>query len=77
MRRIERLERLGGVAILADVPPAADVVRLLETRPGIVGLAVPGMPIGSPGMEGPNPVPYRVLAFDSDRRVTVFSRHGP
>ena len=51
---------VGGYVVEGHVP-ASDVMRLLETRPSIVGLAVPGMPIGSPGMEGPNPVPYRVL----------------
>ena len=37
----------------------------------------PRMPRGSPGMEGPNPVRYRVLAFDSDANVTTFATHGP
>jgi len=44
--------------------PAATVRRLLEERPRVAGIAVPGMPIGSPGMEGPNARPYDVLAFD-------------
>ncbi len=57
--------------------PAEDVKRLLREKPAIAGLAVPGMPIGSPGMEGPNPVVYDVLAFDSDGRVEVFSTHRP
>ena len=43
----------------------------------VSGLAVPRMPRGSPGMEGPNPVRYRVLAFDSDANVTTFATHGP
>ena len=45
----------------------------------IVGmfLAVPGMPTGSPGMEGPNPVPYDVVAFTADGRFTLFANHTP
>ena len=41
------------------------------------GLAVPGMPIGSPGMEGPNPTPYDVLSFDKDGRIQVYERVHP
>jgi hypothetical protein len=57
--------------------PAEDITRLLETRPVVSGLAVPGMPIGSPGMEGPNPESYRVLSFDRTGRVATFSEHAP
>jgi hypothetical protein len=67
---------VGGYVIEGHVP-AADIARLLEQRPPISGLAVPGMPVGSPGMEGPNPVPYQVLAFDHDGQVAVFSSHNP
>jgi len=56
--------------------PAEDVRRLLDERPKVSGIAVPGMPIGSPGMEGPNPVRYEVLSFGSDG-TRVFSEHGP
>jgi hypothetical protein len=58
--------------------PAVDVQRLLKERPGAVGLAVPGMPIGSPGMEvaSVKPQPYDVLAFDKAGRTTVFASHG-
>jgi hypothetical protein len=56
--------------------PADDVIRLLEERPAIVGIAVPGMPAGSPGMESARPfVPYDVIAFDKNGRTNVFSRH--
>lgn len=56
--------------------PARDIVRLLEEKPKIVGLAVPGMPAGSPGMESAQPpVPYDVVAFDSLGRTSVWSRH--
>ena len=57
--------------------PASDIIRLLQEKPAVTGLAVPRMPRGSPGMEGPNPVRYRVLAFDSDANVTTFATHGP
>ena len=57
--------------------PATDVSRLLEERPPVLGLAVPGMPVGSPGMEGPNPVRYRVIAFDAKGKRETFAEHGP
>jgi len=56
--------------------PAEDIRRLLDERPKVSGLAVPGMPIGSPGMEGPNPVRYEVLSFGADG-TRVFAKHGP
>ena len=57
--------------------PAADVRRLLKERPAVLGLAVPGMPIGSPGMEVPNvkPRPYNVMSFDRDGQLKVYSSH--
>ena len=57
--------------------PAADVQRLLKERPAVVGLAVPGMPIGSPGMEVPgmNPQAYDVMAFDKQGQLKVFASH--
>jgi hypothetical protein len=63
-----------GYVIEGHVP--ADLIhRLLRERPKVVGLAVPGMPIGSPGMESPGekPQPYKVLTFDSGGRTTVFA----
>ena len=39
----------------------------------IRGIAVPGMPLGSPGMEGPNPKEYDIVAYDSDGRTTVYA----
>ena len=59
--------------------PAEDVRRLLAERPEISGLAVPGMPLGSPGMEHPDPSrheTYRVLAFGPEG-VSVFATHRP
>ena len=55
--------------------PAEDIQRLLQERPDVVGLAVPGMPTGSPGMEGPTSEPYSVLTFDRDGNITVFAKH--
>ncbi len=57
--------------------PMREVKRLLTDRPPIAGLAVPGMPVGSPGMEGPNPEPYQVLAFDGEGRVQVVASYTP
>jgi hypothetical protein len=57
--------------------PLADVKRLLTEKPALAGLAVPGMPIGSPGMEvaGVNPQPYDVIAFGKDGKSRVFVSH--
>ena len=68
---------VSGYAIEGHVP-AADVRRLLAERPaGVRGLAVPGMPSGSPGMEMPGAPPdrYDVVAFDSTGARRVFARH--
>ena len=57
--------------------PAADIQRLLKEKPAVVGLAVPGMPAGSPGMEvsSGQVQPYNVLAFDKAGKTTVFASH--
>jgi hypothetical protein len=56
--------------------PAADIQRLLDEKPKIAGLAVPGMPVGSPGMEyGDRKDPYNVMAFTRDGGSTVFAKH--
>jgi len=57
--------------------PAEDVRRLLEERPKISGLAVPEMPIGSPGMEGPNPEPFEVIAFTRQGSAYTYASHAP
>jgi hypothetical protein len=57
--------------------PAADVKKLLAMKPLAVGLAVPGMPVGSPGMEmGPRKVPYQVLLVDKQGRERVVSSYN-
>jgi hypothetical protein len=50
--------------------PAAALKRLLAEKPKAAGLAVPGMPVGSPGMEGGSPEPYDVVLFGPDGRRT-------
>lgn len=57
--------------------PAEDILRMLEEKPEIVGLAVPGMPAGSPGMEAPGgrQSRYRVLSFDDQGGMSVYARH--
>jgi hypothetical protein len=54
--------------------PADLIHRLLKERPALVGLAVPGMPVGSPGMEGANPQPYDIISFDKAGRTSVYAR---
>jgi hypothetical protein len=58
--------------------PIVDILRLLRERPETTGIAVPGMPIGSPGMEGPNPQPYKVYAFEkSTGKIDEYATHTP
>lgn len=53
--------------------PADLILRLLKEKPRVLGLAVPGMPSGSPGMDGP-PEPYSVLTFDKDGKTSVYAK---
>jgi hypothetical protein len=55
--------------------PAADIARLLKQRPKIAGLAVPGMPMGAPGMEGPTSQHYQVLSFDKSGKTKIFATY--
>ena len=57
--------------------PQEEILRMLKERPDIIGLSVPGMPIGSPGMEMPDreAEPYQVLALGRDGRVTVYASY--
>jgi hypothetical protein len=67
---------VGGYVLEGHVP-AADVQRLLKNKPAIVGVAVPGMPIGSPGMEvGSTVQRYDVLTFDKQGQTSVFASYG-
>lgn len=62
---------IDGYTLEGHVPVPA-IERLLAERPAIKGLAVPGMPAGSPGMQGPDPERYDVLSFDEDGTSSVF-----
>jgi len=85
-RRLGLPERFGschtatvdGYVIEGHVP-ASDIRRLLALRPAVLGLAVPGMPVGSPGMDGPiyrgRRDPYDVLAVSRDGTATVFQSY--
>jgi hypothetical protein len=65
-----------GYALEGHVP-AADVKRLLASRPKVIGLSVLGMPVGSPGMEmGGRTQPYQVLLIGRDGQSSVFARYG-
>jgi hypothetical protein len=57
--------------------PAADVQRMLKEKPSIAGIAVPGMPVGSPGMEVPGvkAQTYDVVAFTKQGTMNVFASH--
>jgi hypothetical protein len=65
---------VGGYVVEGHVP-ADLIVRLLRERPPVAGLGVPGMPLGSPGMEVPGRAPerYRIYAFDRSGKTTVFA----
>ena len=57
--------------------PVTEIERLLTERPDVAGLAVPGMPVGSPGMEvaGADPQPFEVIAFDKSGQIEVFASY--
>ncbi|HIE55716.1 MAG TPA: DUF411 domain-containing protein [Chromatiaceae bacterium] len=63
--------KVDGYIIEGHVP--ADVVkRLLQEKPQVAGLAVPGMPMGSPGMEGFRKDPYNILSFTSEGKTAIY-----
>lgn len=68
--------KIGNYVIEGHVP-AADVKKLLaDAPPQALGLAAPGMPMGSPGMEGPYPADrYNVMRFNRDGSQAVFASH--
>lgn len=71
------LATIGGYVVVGHVP-AADVGRLLKERPKALGITVPGMPLGSPGMEMPDErkEPYQTLLLLPGGKTRVFARHG-
>lgn len=81
-QRLGMPERLGschtakvaGYVVEGHVP-AADIQRLLKEKPKAIGLAVPSMPPGSPGMESPKPVPYNTLLVQAGGATTIFAKH--
>ena len=83
-QRLGMPERLGschtakvaGYVVEGHVP-AADIQRLPKEKPKAIGLAVPSMPPGSPGMESPKPVPYNTLLVHAGGATTGFATHCP
>ena len=67
--------KVGGYVVEGHVP-AEDVKRLLAEKPDALGVSVPGMPIGSPGMEqGDTKEPYDVLLLRKDGTAEVYAKH--
>lgn len=71
------MARVGGYVTVGHVP-VADVRRLLKERPRAIGIVVPAMPYGSPGMERPDGKvePYATLLLLPGGQTRVFARHG-
>lgn len=71
------LATIGGYVTVGHVPPT-DVARLLREQPKAIGLTVPGMPMGSPGMEMPDASKeaYNTLLLLPGGKTQVFARHG-
>ena len=88
---LERIKRQAGISeklaschtgiidgyVVEGHVPAEDIKRLVEERPDAIGLTVPNMPLGSPGMEQPDgkTEPYDVLLVKKDGSTVVFARH--
>jgi len=67
--------RIDGYVIEGHVP-APDIKRLVSGHPDAIGLSVPGMPVGAPGMEqGAESEPYDVLLIKKDGTTEVFAHH--
>lgn len=64
---------IAGYVIEGHVP-ADTIRRLLRERPRVSGIAAPGMPMGSPGMEGPHADRYNVVRFGPDGHIGVYER---
>jgi hypothetical protein len=67
--------KVGNYVVEGHVP-ASDIQRMLKEKPAIAGIAAPGMPMGSPGMEqGGAKEAYDVVAFTKDGKMTVYAKH--
>ena len=64
-----------GVYVVEGHVPVADIQRLLREKPKALGIAVPSMPPGSPGMESSKPVPYNTLLVQSGGETSIFAKH--
>jgi hypothetical protein len=68
---------VAGSYVVEGHVPAVDIKKLLASKPKVAGVAVPGMPVGSPGMDVPGRTPdkYDVIAFARDGKRSVFASH--
>ena len=67
--------KVGNYTIEGHVP-ADDIKKLLKEKPAVAGISVPGMPMGSPGMEqGGRTQPFDTIAFTKDGKKSVFASH--
>lgn len=67
--------KIGNYVVEGHVP-ASDIQKMLKEKPAIAGIAAPGMPMGSPGMEqGGAKDAYDVIAFTKDGKTSVFAKH--
>jgi len=64
-----------GIYFIEGHVPASDIKKMLAEKPDAKGLAVPGMPMGSPGMEGHRKDKYSVLLIDDHNNAKVYSQH--
>lgn len=67
--------KVEGYALEGHVP-AAEIKRLLAEKPKAVGLSVPAMPIGSPGMEGPRKDPFDVLLVQQNGKHSIYKHYN-
>src|SRR6476620_5195643 len=66
--------KIGNYVVEGHVP-ASDIQRMLKEKPAIAGIAAPGMPMGSPGMEQGSKEPFDVVAFTKDGKTKLYSKH--
>jgi hypothetical protein len=66
--------KVGGYVVEGHVP-VADIQRLLKEKPKALGIAVPSMPPGSPGMESPRAVPYNTMLVQAGGETSIFAKH--